>query len=200
MIPPILIEKAGALIAPLLAKISSPLVKWGVIIAVLLFSNLWTWHSTKLNGERAKAEAVAEQAKAYSRQTSQITESREEALKQLDAIRREKDQKIIDIQKRLVTYERNAKKSNVPVPPDSIGMFNAISGLLPTENHLPGTNPSTGKPDESPEARIEVTRLLLAYVRAYADCGGELKSLWDDYEALVSILRKEYTIKKDGEK
>ena len=200
MIPPILIEKAGALVAPLLAKISSPLVKWGVIIAVLLFSNLWTWHSTKLNGERAKAEAVAEQAKAYSRQTSQITESREEALKQLDAIRREKDQKIIDIQKRLVTYERNAKKSNVPVPPDSIGMFNAISGLLPPENHLPRTNPSTGEPHESPEARIEVTRLLLAYVRAYADCGGELKSLWDDYEALVSILRKEYTIKKDGEK
>lgn len=199
MIPPILIEKAGALVAPLLAKLSSPLVKWGCILAILIFSNLWTWHSTKLNGERARAEAVAEQAREYSQKAAQITESREEVLKQLDVVRREKDEKIIDIQKRLVTYERNAKKSNVPVPPDSVGMFNAISSLLPAENHLPSADPSTGKPYESPEARIEVTRLLLAYVRAYADCGGELKSLWDDYDSLVTILRKEYAIEKDTE-
>lgn len=198
MIPPILIEKAGALVAPLVAKLSSPLVKWGFILAVLVVSNLWTWHTTKLNGERARAEAVAEQAREYSKKTAQITESREEALKQLDAVRREKDQKIIDIQKRLVAYERNAKKSNVPVPPDSVGMFNAISGLLPPANDLPGADPATRKPDEPSEARIEVTRLLLAYVRAYADCGGELKSLWDDYEALVTILRKEYAIKKEA--
>lgn len=200
MIPPILIEKAGALVAPLMAKLSSPLVKWGFILAVLLVSNLWTWHTTKLNGERARAEAVTEQAKEYSKKTAQITESREEVLKQLDVVRREKDQKIIDIQKRLVTYERNAKKSNVPVPPDSVGMFNAISSLLPTQDDLPRADPSAGKPDEPSEARIEVTRLLLAYVRAYADCGGELKSLWDDYDALVTVLRKEYTIKKDGAK
>lgn len=197
MIPPILIEKAGALVAPLLAKLSSPLVKWGCILAILIFSNLWTWHSTKLNGERARAEAVAEQAREYSKKTSQITESREEALQQLNIVRREKDQKIIDIQKRLVTYERNAKKTAVPVPPDSVGMFNAISSLLPVENYLPRTDPATGEPYESPEARIEVTRLLLAYVRAYADCGSELKSLWDDYDALVKILRKEYAIKKE---
>lgn len=200
MIPPILIEKAGALVAPLMAKLSSPLVKWGFILAVLLVSNLWTWHTTKLNGERARAEAVTEQAKEYSKKTAQITESREEVLKQLDVVRREKDQKIIDIQKRLVTYERNAKKSNVPVPPDSVGMFNAISSLLPTQDDLPRADPAAGKPDEPSEARIEVTRLLLAYVRAYSDCGGELKSLWDDYHALVTVLRKEYTIKKDGAK
>lgn len=199
MIPPFLITQAKALIGPLLAKVSSPLVKWGFVVVVLLFSNLWTWHTTKLNGERERAEAVAEQAREYSKKSAQITESREEVLKQLDAVRREKDEKIITIQKRLVTYERNAKKSNVPVPPDSVGMFNAISGLLPAQNNLPSSNASTGKSDESPEARIEVTRLLLAYVRAYSDCGGELKSLWDDYEALVSILRKEYAIKKDEE-
>lgn len=198
MIPPILIEKAGALVAPLVAKLSSPLVKWGFILAVLVVSNLWTWHTTKLNGEQARAEAVAEQAREYSKKTAQITESREEALKQLDVVRREKDQKIIDIQKRLVTYERNAKQSNVPVPPDSVGMFNAISGLLPSAHDLPGADPATRKPDEPSEARIEVTRLLLAYVRAYADCGGELKSLWDDYEALVTILRTEYAIKKEA--
>lgn len=196
MIPPFLIEKATALAAPLLAKLSSPLVKWGAILAVLLFSNLWTWHTTKLNGERARADAVAEQTREYSKKTAQITESREEALKQLDSIRREKDQKIIDIQKRLVTYERNAKKSNVPIPPDSVGMFNAISSLLPAPNDLPRTDPATGEPYESPEARIEVTRLLLAYTRAYADCAGELKDLWDDYDALVNLLRVEYKLKK----
>ena len=199
MIPPFLITKAASLFGPLAAKFSSPLVKWGLVGVILLFSNLWTWHTTKLNGERERAEAVAEQAREYSQKAAQITESREEVLKQLDAVRREKDEKIITIQKRLVTYERNAKKSNVPVPPDSVGMFNAISGLLPAQNNLPSSNASTGKSDESPEARIEVTRLLLAYVRAYADCGGELKSLWDDYEALVTILRKEYAIKKDEE-
>lgn len=199
MIPPFLVTKAAALLGPVAAKLSSPLVKWGLIGALILFSNLWTWHTTKLTVERERAEAVAEQAREYSQKAAQITESREEVLKQLDAVRREKDEKIITIQKRLVTYERNAKKSNVPVPPDSVGMFNAISGLLPAENPMPSANPSTGKPDEPSEATIEVTRLLLAYVRAYADCGGELKSLWDDYEALVTILRKEYAIKKEQE-
>ena len=199
MIPPFLITKAASILGPVAAKFSSPLVKWGLIGAVILFSNLWTWHTTKLNGERERAEAVAEQAREYSQKAAHITESREQVLQQLDAVRREKDEKIIDIQKRLVTYERNAKKSNVPVPPDSVGMFNAISSLLPAENHLPRADASPGEPYESSEARIEVTRLLLAYVRAYADCGGELKSLWDDYAALVEILRKEYAIEKDTE-
>lgn len=196
MIPPFLIQKATAIAAPLLAKLSSPLVKWGAILAVLLFSNLWTWHTTKLNAERERADAVAELGREYSRKAAQITASREEALKQLDGVRRERDQKIIDIQKRLVTYERNAKKSNVPIPPDSIGMFNAISSLLPAPNDLPRADPTTGEPYESPEARIEVTRLLLAYTRAYADCAGELKDLWDDYYALVNLLRDEYKLKK----
>ena len=199
MIPPFLITKAASLLGPVAAKLSSPLVKWGLIGALLLFSNLWTWHTTKLNGERERAEAVAEQAREYSQKTAQITESREAVLTQLDAVRREKDEKILNIQKRLVTYERNAKKSNVPIPPDSVGMFNAISSLLPAQDPVPSSDSTTRKPYESPEARIEVTRLLLAYVRAYADCGGELKSLWDDYAALVEILRKEYAIKKDAE-
>ena len=194
MIPPFLITKAMALLGPIAAKFSSPLVKWGCVVAVLVFTNLWTWHRTTLECEREKVEAIAEQAAEFSKQQASVIASREDVLRQRNDTEREANQKIVDLQKRLVTYERNAKKSNVPVPPDSVGMFNAISSLLPAENHLSSPNASSGEPHESPEARIEVTRLLLAYVRAYADCGGELKSLWDDYDALVNTLRLEYAI------
>lgn len=200
MIPPFLIEKAGALGASLLAKVSSPLVRIVAVLVVLILSNLWTWHSTtvrlSVQCERSKAEAIAEQAKEYTHKLAQVTASREEVLQELNVTRREKDEKIITIQKRLVNYERNAKKTNVPVPPDSVGMFNAISSLLPAQNAVPRSDASTGKPDESPEARVEVTRLLLAYVRAYADCASELKSLWDDYDALTRTIRNEYHIQK----
>ena len=194
MIPPFLITQAKALIGPLIAKASSPLVKWGIVVAVLIFTNLWTWHRTTLECEREKVEAIAEQAAEFSKQQASVIASREDVLRQRNDTEREANQKIVDLQKRLVMYERNAKKSNVPVPPDSVGMFNAISSLLPAENAVPRPDASAGEPHESPEARIEVTRLLLAYVRAYADCGGELKSLWDDYEALVTLLRAEYAI------
>ena len=46
MIPPFLINKAASLLGPVAAKLSSPLVKWGLVAAVLIGSNLWTWHST----------------------------------------------------------------------------------------------------------------------------------------------------------
>ena len=196
MIPPFLITKAASLLGPVAAKFSSPLVKFGLIAALLLFSNLWTWHATTVECEREKGEAIAKQAAEFSKQHASIMASREDVLRQRNDTEREANQKIVDLQKRLVTYERNAKKSNVPVPPDSVGMFNAISSLLPAQDAVPGADPASGKPHESPEARIEVTRLLLAYVRAYTDCGGQLKSLWDDYAALVEILRKEYAIKQ----
>lgn len=199
MIPPWLITKAGSLLAPVAAKLSSPLVKWGAILAILVFTNLWTWHRTTLECEREKVEAIAEQAAAFSQQQASVIESREDVLRKRNEDERITNQKIIDLQKRLVTYERNAKKTNTPVPPDSIGMFNAISSLLPAQNPVSGADPATGKPDEPSEARIETTRLLLAYVAAYADCGGQLSSLWDDYDALRILLRKEYAITKDDQ-
>lgn len=196
MIPPFLITKATALLAPVAAKLASPWVKWGLIAAVLVCSNVWTWHHTTLQAEREKAEAIAAQVQIYEAQTAHIVASREDVLRQRNDTERQTNQKIIDLQKRLVAYERNAKKTNVPVPPDSVGMFNAISSLLPAQHDLSGSDSSTGKPHESPEARIEVTRLLLAYVRAYGDCAGQLRSLWDDYAALVKVVRVQYTIQK----
>ncbi len=196
MIPPFLITKAASLLGPVAAKLSSPFIKWGLIGAVFLFSNLWTWHHTTLQCEKDKTEAIAIQAKAYEKKTSEITESREQVLKQRNDADRVLTQQLIDLQKRLVNYERNTKKTATPVPPDSVGMFNAIGSLLATQNPVPGPNSSTGEPHESPEARIEVTRLLLAYVRAYSDCGGQLATLWQDYDALVTALRSQYAIQK----
>lgn len=198
MIPPFLITKAASLLAPIAAKLTSPLVKWGLIGAVLILSNLWTWHSTtvriSVKCEHDKAEAIAQQAAEYSKQTALVVMSREEVMRQLDVTRQEKDKKIIEVQKRLVNYERNAKKSGVPVPPDSIGMFNAVSGLLPYQGILPATSASPREPHESPEAGIETTQLLLANNRARTDCATELKSLWDDYDALATTVRNDYRI------
>lgn len=194
MIP--LIEKAVELAAPVVKQITSPLAKWIAIGAVILFSNLYTWHWTTLKCERDKAEAIAIQAREFSEKTASIVASREEVLRQ----RNEADQKltsnIIDLQKKLVIYERNAKKTATPVPPDSVSMFNAISGLLPAQNNLPSTDATAGKSHESPEARIETTQLLLAYVRAYSDSAEQLATLWQDYSALVQSIRREYALEK----
>lgn len=198
MIPPFLITKAASLLGPVAAKLSSPLVKWGIVAAVLLGTNLWTWHKTTLQCEQDKTEAMAVQAQEYSKKEAQIVAGREDVYRQLNATKQATSQQIVDLQKRMVLYERNAKKTNVPVPPDSVGMFNAISGLLPGQNAMPVAEPApTGKPDESPEARIEVTRLLLAYVQAYGHCGGELKELWDTYAGLVQAIRSQYTIQRE---
>lgn len=198
MIPPFLITKAASLLGPIAAKLSSPLVKWGIVAAILLGTNLWTWHKTTLQCEQDKTEAIAIQAKAYSEKEAQIVAGREDVYRQLNVTKQVTSQKILDLQKRMVIYERNAKKTNVPVPPDSVGMFNAISGLLPGQNSLPVAESSTaGEPHESPEARIEVTRLLLAYVQAYGHCGGELKELWDTYAGLVQAIRSQYAIQRD---
>ena len=197
MIPPFLITKAASLLGPVAAKLSSPFVKWGIFAAILLGSNLWTWHTTILRCEQDKVEAIAAQAKAFSAKESEIVAGREAVYRQLNDTKQVTSQTILDLQKRMVTYERNAKKTQVPVPPDSVAMFNAISGLLPSQNPVPVAEPSpTGEPHESPEARIEVTRLLLAYVQAYGDCAGELAELWDTYDALVSAIRSQYAIEK----
>ena len=199
MIPPFLMTKAAALFGPIVAKLSSPLIKWGLIGVVLVFTNLWTWHQTTLKCERDKTEAIAVQAHEFSQREVQLVTAREDVYRQRNETERLQQQRIIDLQKRMVTYERNAKKTNVPVPPDSVGMFNAISSLLPAQDAVPSPDTATGEPHESPEARIEVTRLLLAYVRAYADCGGQLTTLWQDYDALVQTLRVQYAIQKGEE-
>ena len=197
MIPPFLITKAASLLGPIAAKFSSPLVKWGIVAAILLGTNLWTGHKTTIRCEQDKTEAVAQQAKAFALKEAEIVAGREDVYRQLNATKQVTSQRILDLQKRMVIYERNAKKTSVPVPPDSVGMFNAISGLLSSQNPVPvAIAPSTGEPHESPEARIEVTQLLLAYVRAYGDCAGELKELWDTYDALVHAIRTQYAIEK----
>lgn len=197
MIPPFLITKAASLLGPIAAKFSSPLVKWGIVAAILLGTNLWTWHKTTIRCEQDKTEAVAQQAKAFAQKEAEIVAAREDVYRQHNDTMQATSQRILDLQKRMVIYERNAKKTSVPVPPDSVGMFNAISGLLSSQNPVPvAIAPSTGEPHESPEARIEVTQLLLAYVRAYGDCAGELKELWDTYDALVHAIRTQYAIEK----
>ena len=197
MIPPFLITKAASLLGPIAAKFSSPLVKWGIVAAILLGTNLWTWHKTTIRCEQDKTEAVAQQAKAFALKEAEIVAGREDVYRQLNATKQVTSQQIVDLQKRMVMYERNAKKTNMPAPPDSVGMFNAISGLLPGQNPVPvAVSSPTGEPHESPEARIEVTRLLLAYVQAYGHCGGELKELWDTYAALVQTIRNQYAIQQ----
>ena len=201
MIPPFLINKAASLLGPVAAKLSSPLVKWGLVAAVLIGSNLWTWHSTtvriSVQCERDKTEAAERQAQAFAQKEAEIVAAREDVYRQHNDTMQATSQRILDLQKRMVIYERNAKKTSVPVPPDSVGMFNAISGLLSSQNPVPvAIAPSTGEPHESPEARIEVTQLLLAYGSAYGDCAGELKELWDTYDALVHAIRTQYAIEK----
>lgn len=200
MIPPFLLTKAASILAPVAGKLASPAVKWSLIAAAFVISNVCTaiyfWHHTSLQCEQSKTEAMAVQAQTLSTQTAQVVASREEVLKQRNDLDRQLTQRIVDLQKKVTLYERNAKKTTTPVPPDSIAMFNAIGGLLSDQNAMRGAAASSGKSDESPEARIETTQLLLAYVRAYTDSAEQLATLWQDYDALVRTIRKQYHIQK----
>lgn len=195
MIPPFLVSKAASLFAPIATKLSSPLAKWGFIVVILLGTNFYTWHRTTLECEQEQRIAAEEQAKAQAAQDAKVIADRETIYRELNETKLLSNQRITDLKKRMAIYERNAKLANIPAPPDSHGMFNAISGLFPPLNQLPGASP-TGKSDESSEARIEITRLLLAYVNAYGHCGEELTSLWDDYSALVKAIRSQSVIEK----
>ena len=196
IIPPGLITKVGSLLAPVAAKLTSPLVKWGLIGAVILATNLYTWHRTTLECERERTAEAEAQAQVFAEKESKIIANREAIYQELNQTRQLSNDQITNLKKRMVIYERNAKLAKSAVPPDSVGMFNAVSGLFPSVGRVPGSPSPTGKSYEPSETGIEATELLLAHNRARTDCGAELTTLWNDYAALVKAIRSQGVIEK----
>lgn len=199
-IPAGLVSKIGSFLTPVAAKLASPLAKLGIVAALLLVTNLYTWHHTTVEMTRECEEGkrifAEEQAKVQAAQDAKVIEERETIYRERNETKRVSDEKITDLKKRMAIYERNAKLANIPAPPGSRAMFDAISGLFPPVTQLPTASASAGESDESSKARVEITRLLLAYVNAYGHCGEELTSLWDDYSALVKAVRSQSVIEK----
>lgn len=195
IIPPSLITKVGSLLSPVAAKLASPFVKWGIVGAVILCSNLYTWHHMSVECQREQKEIAQAQAQAFAEREAAIVEDREKIYQELNETKKVSSDKISNLNQRVVIYERNAKLAKTAVPPDSVGMFNAVSGLFPPHPGVSGA-PSTGKSDEPSETGVEATELLLAHNRARTDCGTELTTLWDDYDALVKVIRSQSAIEK----
>ncbi len=191
IIPPGLITKVGSLLAPVAAKLTSPLVKWWLIGAVILVTNLYTWHRTTLECERERTEAAEAQAQLFAEKEAKIIADRETIYQELNQTRELSNDQITNLKKRMVLYERNATLAKRTVPPDSVGMFNAVSGLLPPVHGVSGSPASPGESHEPSEAGVEATELLLAHNRARTDCGAELTTLWNDYAALVKAIRSQ---------
>lgn len=193
IIPPSLIAKVGSLVSPVAAKLASPLVKWGLIGAVVLCTNLYTWHYMSVECEREQKEIARAQAKEFAEREAAIVEDREKIYQELNETRKVSNDKINNLHQQVVIYERNARLAKTAVPPDSVRMFNTVSGLFPPLSGVSGAA-TPGKSDEPSEAGIEATELLLAHNRARTDCGTELTTLWDDYAALVKAIRSQRAI------
>lgn len=113
----------------------------GLIGAVILATNLYTWHRTTLECERERTAEAEAQAQVFAEKESKIIANREAIYQELNQTRQLSNDQITNLKKRMVIYERNAKLAKSAVPPDSVGMFNAVSGLFPSVGRVPGSPP-----------------------------------------------------------
>lgn len=179
-----------------------PLIKYGVLvglpIVILIASHTTVYLKGKAATKQAWDASLAQQAAESVQQVSALYHERDEALRQRDDARRDVDQKRKEIERKLVTYAQK-KLDPCETPADAIRLFDAIGGLFgPDQERVSAADAAAGKPDAAPETGVEITRLLLAYVRAYADAADQLATLWTDYDGLVQERRGQYIVEQAG--
>lgn len=180
------------------AQLANPLIKWAVIVigSLLLLSSYSWWIYNK--GVAAKQQemdaSISRQAVETIEHMAALHESRDAVLRQHAAREQELQRKIDDLEHRKALYVKQPTKP-CEVPPGSVAMFNAISGLHATDpERVPASDGASGSAHEPSEAEIGVTRLLLAYVHAYGDASEQLASLWVDYDGLVQEVRGRWIV------
>jgi hypothetical protein len=178
-----------------------PLIKYGVLAGIVVFvlAGLFGWGY--LEGRADMKEqwdaAIAAQAATSMHEMAVLQTARQKTMAERAVVEQNLNQKIQTLQRKLVAYGKTPTSPCEP-PAHSVAVFNAIGGLLSDPERVSSSDSAAGRMDEPPEAGIEITRLLLAYVQAYGDAAGQLATLWHDYESLVNDVRQQYRLESAG--
>lgn len=168
MIPPGLLVKAGELLAPMVAKFASPLVKWGAVAGAVLLLLAWTnWRTYDAMRTACEQEKVvaAQQAAAAA-----VAEQRRQlvATMGLNArISEERDQKIRELEEYVESVRKKVRKYatvKIQVPTDVVRIhdeYARMSEVPPARPTLPdpgtrGLEIQSGAVSPQAEQRVRV--------------------------------------------
>lgn len=198
MIPPFLIEKAAAFAAPLAAKLTSPLVKWGAIAAGAVILVMCTWWKTydAMRTACEEEKVIAAQQAA----TAAIAEQRRQlvATMALNAkISEEKDQKTRELEAFVESVRKKARKYaavKVEIPADIVRIhdeYARMSETPPAGSTLPdsrtgGTEVQSGAVSTQAELRVQVD---LGDGTVEMTLENAINMLSDTYKTLQAALR-----------
>lgn len=191
MIPPGLITKAAELLAPVGAKLSKPLVKWGLIGGVVVALMVTTWWQTY---DHLRTKYEAEKIAAIQAATAVYAD---EARKQQEAeralniqISEEREQKTRELERLLADARKKARKYanvKIQVPVDILRVHDQYAGMSEggadrpstTDPRSSGTEVSRGAVPAQADQRVSVTL-------------GELGTVEMTLESAVNMLSDVY--------
>lgn len=114
MIPPFLVTKAAELLAPVAAKFTSPLVKWGalagVVVLLLAWTNWKTYDRMRAACEEERVRMVAEQAEEAARMAVQAHQMGSVAVQQSQQAERAIVDKMDEVKKEVVAHAKHNPK------------------------------------------------------------------------------------------
>lgn len=146
MIPPFLAEKAAELVAPIAAKFSSPLVKWGtvagVVVLLLAWTNWKTYDAMRSACEEERVRMVAAQAEEAAKMAVRAHQMGSVAVQEAQHADRVIEAKIETVRKEVVSH---AKKNPKPLDTATRVIYDRLISV-PNETavSVPTADPSTG--------------------------------------------------------
>lgn len=195
MIPPFLITKATELLAPVAAKFTSPLVKWGTVAGVVAILLAWTnWITydrmrTACEDERVRMVAVqAEESAKMSVQAHQMGSVvvREGKLEEL-SIKTE----MADVRKEVVSH---AKKNPKPLTTATVAIYDRLI-RVPNETavSVPAADSGTGGAEVS-RGRVEAEASFILRDEA----GNEIGLTTEDLAQAATDFAEKYALMKNA--
>lgn len=137
MIPPFLVTKAAELLAPVAAKFTSPLVKWGAVAAavvvLLAWTNWKTYDRMRAACEEERVRMVAAQAEEAARMAVQAHQMGSVAVQQSQQAERAIVDKMDEVKKEVVSH---AKHNPRPLSTATVSIYRELI-RVPNETALP---------------------------------------------------------------
>lgn len=192
---PLLAGKAAELLAPVVAKFSSPLVKWGsiagAVVLVLLFTNWKTYDYMRTQCEQSKLTAMAEQAQQAGLSVIAQEDATKRVLQAHAEAERDLETRVNIVEREVVRYVQSPHQP-CELDPAAVRLFDAVA-RLPNDPDL--VSPPDGGAGESADAS-EAGLTTFEALQAYYDAVETLAFLWIDYAALVEWERGRYIVER----
>lgn len=137
MIPPFLVTKAAALLAPVAAKFTSPLVKWGtvagVVVVLLAWTNWKTYDHMRTQCEDERDRLVAAQAEEAAKMAVQAHQMGSLAVQEAREAERTIETKMDDVRREVVSH---AKRNPKPLSTATVAIYDRLI-RVPNETAVP---------------------------------------------------------------